>query len=99
MMIIGGLASGPQIAPTVPPEKYGQAAIAFIVCLLPDLCIHKWLTWTCSASTSSLLMYLGGHSLGPLLLRCVSARIGPKSWALVQRPSGVRRFQSLIFPI
>jgi len=30
MMIIGGLASGPQIAPTVPPEKYGQAAIAFI---------------------------------------------------------------------
>jgi uncharacterized membrane protein YcaP (DUF421 family) len=31
MLIIGGLASGPQIAPTVPPEKYGQAAIAFIV--------------------------------------------------------------------
>ncbi|KZP04250.1 general substrate transporter [Athelia psychrophila] len=30
MLIIGGLASGPQIAPTVPPEKYGQAAIAFI---------------------------------------------------------------------
>lgn len=32
MLVIGGLASGPQIAPTVPPEKYGQAAIAFIVC-------------------------------------------------------------------
>jgi len=31
MLIIGGLASGPQIAPTVPPQKYGQAAIAFIV--------------------------------------------------------------------
>jgi hypothetical protein len=31
MLVIGGLASGPQIAPTVPPEKYGQAAIAFIV--------------------------------------------------------------------
>ncbi|KAF7980338.1 hypothetical protein HWV62_38765 [Athelia sp. TMB] len=30
MMIIGGLASGPQIAPTVPPEAFGQAAIAFI---------------------------------------------------------------------
>ena len=31
MLIIGGLASGPQIAPTVPPQKYGEAAIAFIV--------------------------------------------------------------------
>jgi hypothetical protein len=31
MVIIGGLASGPQIAPTVPPKAYGEAAIAFIV--------------------------------------------------------------------
>jgi SP family sugar:H+ symporter-like MFS transporter len=31
MLIIGGLASGPQIAPTVPPTAYGEAAIAFIV--------------------------------------------------------------------
>jgi sugar porter (SP) family MFS transporter len=30
MLIIGGLASGPQIAPAVPPTAYGQAAIAFI---------------------------------------------------------------------
>jgi hypothetical protein len=31
MLIIGGLASGPQIAPTVPPKAFGQAAIGFIV--------------------------------------------------------------------
>ncbi|KZP26508.1 general substrate transporter [Athelia psychrophila] len=30
MMIIGGLASGPMVAPTVPPQAFGQAAIAFI---------------------------------------------------------------------
>ena len=31
MLIIGGLASGPEIAPTVPPPAYGKTAIAFIV--------------------------------------------------------------------
>lgn len=30
MLIIGGVASGPTIAPAVPPKTYGQVAIAFI---------------------------------------------------------------------
>jgi sugar porter (SP) family MFS transporter len=30
MLIIGGLASGPKIAPTVPPKAFGQAAVGFI---------------------------------------------------------------------
>ena len=31
MLIFGRFASGPQIAPTVPPEKYGQAAMGLFV--------------------------------------------------------------------
>jgi hypothetical protein len=63
MVIIGGLASGPQIAPTVPPKAYGEAAIAFIVGPpSPSSCpagAEGRSASTCSRSTCR-----GGPSLG-----------------------------------
>jgi hypothetical protein len=74
MLIIGGLASGPQIAPTVPPEKYGQAAIAFIV---RDRC-HSTITLMADYHLIVHSAYMYSHLTcpgvllhGPLRPRCV----------------------------
>lgn len=94
MLIIGGLASGPTIAPTVPPEKYGQAAIAFIVSILIqfNLIVLNGLTSMHSAYTSSHSICLGVLWRGQWLPKCASAPTGRRSWVSGQPHSGVCHF-------
>jgi hypothetical protein len=63
MLIIGGLASGPQIAPTVPPEKYGQAAIAFIV---RSICYDVIRCADCCHYVQCIYVFAFNMSWGPL---------------------------------
>jgi len=68
LLIVGGMGSGPELAPTVPPPAYGKTAIAFI-CIYVFYFNVSWgpLAWTIASENAlgrnrSLIMGIGTAS-------------------------------------